>query len=70
MAFQIAKSRVTNDVDLLLGLGFEVCVAYVGSPRIELVKLGDEDYKAQAPEGNNSRVYSLYWSVREVATCN
>ena len=45
-------------------------MANVGSPRIQLIELGNKDNKVNASKGHDSRVDGLYQSVSKVPSPN
>ena len=55
----ISKFRSSDNVDFLVGLALEVCIANIGTPEFELVEFRDEGNNANTPERDTTLEYTL-----------
>jgi len=53
-----------------LHFGFEIRIANVCSPDIEIVEFGQEDKESDAAKGDNTRVDAIKWDLSEVSISN
>lgn len=70
MPFQFTELGSCDDVHLLLRLRFEVSVANVGLPQLEIIVLCQEDDDAYATKRDDTRVHAFDRSVSEMTAGN